>query len=200
MRIHVSPEMAGIDYFGIVAFAPFIIFQIFSGDIEPYEVVLSTLYFVSMPFFFHRDREYLVRVSISESCITSRLFFKKRCIISYSCPVYISFFQEDRRGIPDEKYHVMVSNSPLPDFEPGTRLATYDWSKQIMFPDTEKTRRAITPLLSSEFCILQGDAPPPVEELRKKKREKKKEEPPVMKREKSPDDPPPFTGRWNGRF
>lgn len=197
MRVRVSPTWARIDFWGIIIILLIAVKALFG--LEGYELVLAPFFSVGIAISIKNDQEYLVMVSIAENKIVSKLFFKERCTVSFNRPVYISFFQEDRRGIPDEKYHVMVSNWPLPDFEPGTRLATYDRSKQIMFPDTEKTRRAITPLLSSEFCILQGDAPPPVEELRKK-REKKKEEPPVMKREKSPDDPPPFTGKWNGRF
>lgn len=198
MRIHVSPSAICADYFGIV-FAPFIIVQIFSGNMLPHEVFLTMVYFIGMPLIFYRDREYHVSVGIFENRIISRLFFKRRCIISYSCPVYIAFFQEELPAARNEKYHVMVSNSPIPDFAPGTRFAAYDRSKQIMFPDTEKTRKAIAPLLGSEFCILQGDAPPPLEELRKRK-EKKKEEIPAVKRERAPDDPPPFTGKWDGRF
>lgn len=196
MRIHVSPTMTYIDLLGVVAFAPYIIFQVFTGNMVFHEKVLSVLYFLLMPLFFYRDREYLVNVGIFQNRIVSRLFFKTRCIISYSCPVYISFFQEEIKGVPNEKYHVMVSNSPIPSFEHTTRLTTYDRSKQIIFPDTEKTRQAIAPLLASEFSILQGDSPPPVETLLKRK----KEAPPAVKREKSHDDPPPFTGKWNGRF
>lgn len=66
----------------------------------------------------------------------------------------------------------MVSNSPIPSFEHTTRLTTYDRSKQIIFPDTEKTRQAIAPLLASEFSILQGDSPPPVETLLKRKKKR----------------------------
>ena len=197
MRIHLSPTIACIDYLGIVLFAPYIIIQIFSGDMELYESFLSVAYFVLIPLFFYRDREYLINVGIFKNRIVSRLFFKRRCTVFCDRPVFVSFFKEFLRPVDQYESHnyVMVSNLPIPDFELNTRFETYDRSKQIIFPDTEKTRRAIAPLLDSELCILQSDAPPPIEKLRKKK-----EEPPVVKREKSPDAPPPFTGKWNGRF
>lgn len=161
-------------------------------------VCYAALSLLMWPFLIARDKVLFIAIKISGNQLSSHLFFKKRCTVSCDRPVYISFFKELLRPVDqyEAHYYVMVSNIPIPEFEPDTRFETFDMSTQIIFPDTEKTRQAIAPLLASKFCILQGDDPPPVELLRKKK----KEEPPVVKREKSPDDPPPFTGKWNGRF
>lgn len=197
-KVRVSPTRTRICYFLSFGVLAFIAIEICLG-LAGAESLLTVVFFVSVVRIFRSDQEYLVTVNITETCIISRLVLTHRCTVLFSRPVYVVFFQEEIQGVPNEIHHVMVSNLPIPDFAPGTRFATYDRSKQIMFPDTEKTRQAIAPLLSSEFCVLQGDAPPPLEELRKKK-EKKQEETPVVKQEKSPDDPPPFTGKWNGRF
>ena len=197
MKIRVSPSLAIIDIFLCVLIPIYLLIQTLIG-LDAGERFLAIVYLLLLIRIIRNDKEYLALIRIHENQITSSYFLKERCVVSFSICVYISFFQEEIRSAPNEKYHVMVSNSPIPDFEPNTRFEAYDRSKQIIFPDTEKTRQAIAPLLASEFCILQGDDPPPVEELRKKK--EKKEEPPVVKREKSPDDPPPFTGKWNGRF
>ena len=172
--------------------------NILFNDMNYVEWALWLTFLLSWYFLTKSATKTFTAIKISQKAVTSALFFKKHCAVFFDRPVYVSFFSELYFWV--DKYtphdYVMVSNSPIPDFEPNTRFETYNRAKQIIFPDTEKTRQAIAPLLASEFCILQGDDPPPVESLRKKK----KEETPVVKQEKSTDDPPPFTGKWNGRF
>lgn len=143
-------------------------------------------------------RNFLMTARIESDCIFSKLLWKEYCVIYCDRPVYLFFFRELVELGPPELPYIAISNSPITFAPSQSKILSFDRKKVVLFPDTEKTRQAIAPLMDSEFCVLQGDGPPPVEELRKKK--EKKVEPPAVKREKSPDDPPPFNGRWNGRF
>ena len=199
MKTYIYKGLIVIQFF----FLAFVIFTVMFMLSTGTSGSLGAVYFFSCvvfmwPYLLKRDKECFIAVKISETQVSSHLFFKKRCTVLCDRPVYTVFFKELLRAVDPNEAHdyVMVSNSPISDFAPDTRFKTFDMSTQIIFPDTEKTREAITPLLASEFCVLQSGDPPPVETLWKKK----KEEPPVVKREKSPDDPPPFTGKWNGRF
>ena len=203
MRVYINKGLILAQVFLLVLFALSIAFMFPIGvsNINYGSICYALFGLICWPYLLKRDAESLVTIKFAEGQISSCLFFKKRCTVFFDRPVYVSFFKELLRSVDQYEAHdyVMVSNSPIPEFEPNSRFETFDMSTQIIFPDTEKTRQAIAPLLDGEFCIIQGSDPPPVEELRKKK-EKKKEEPPVDKREQSPDDPPPFTGKWNGRF
>lgn len=200
MRIYVDKLFIIVQFFLLALFITLFAFLLPVGANGTTFIHLcySLFLVVCWPSLLKRYKECLFSIKVLSSQISSHLYFKKRCTVFFDRPVYVSFFKELLRPVDQYEAHdyVMVSNSPIPDFEPDTRFKTFDMSTQIIFPDTEKTRQAFTPLLASEFCVLQSGNPPPVESLWKKK----KEELPTVKRGKSPDNPPPFDGKWNGRF